>query len=137
MAISLASCESYPSGVGRPSSTGYWSHAYDIVGGGAREAAQVKQIVRTIAAQANLQKRTASPHDFSPVPFVLYGDSHVRLLAMREKDDVHVDVTRYDFSGAATFARLDGLVRSTLLRTYGKRLYVESEPDYGHEIITY
>ena len=46
-------------------------------------------------------------------------------------------VTRYDFSGAAAFARLDGLVRSTLSSRYGKRLYVESEADYSHEIVTY
>lgn len=135
-ALLLTGCQSYPSGAGRPSPTGYWSRGYDIVGGGVREAAQVKQMLRTIAAQANLPKRSPSRHNFSPVPIALYGDSRVQLLASRHKDYVHVDVTRYDFSGAAAFARIDGLVRSTLSRKFASRLYVEPAPDYSHPIIT-
>ena len=76
----IASCQSYPSGAGRPSPTGYWFHGYDIVGGGA-EAAEVKQMLRTIAAQTNLPKRSPSPNEYSPVPFALYRDSRVQLLA--------------------------------------------------------
>ena len=136
VALSLTSCQSSPSGSGRPSSTGYWSHGYDVVGGGVREAAQVKQMLRTIAVQTNLPKRSPSPSDFSPVPIALYGDSRVQLLASRHTDYIHVNVTRYDFSGAAAFAEVDGLVRSTLSSRYQNRLYVEPEPDYSHEIVT-
>jgi hypothetical protein len=136
-ALLLTSCQSYPSGTGRPGPTGYFSHAYDITGGGAREAAEVKQILRTIAARTNLPKQSPAQHNFSPVPFALYFDSRVQLLANRHEDYVHVDVTRFDFSGAAAFAQLDGLVRSTLSRKFGNRLYVEAEPDYSHPIITY
>jgi hypothetical protein len=136
-ALLLTGCQSYPSGAGRPSPSGYWSRGYDIVGGGARDAAQVKQVLATIAAQTNLSKRSPSPNDYSPLPFALYGDSRVQLLANRHKDYVHVDVTRYNFSGAAAFARVDGLVRNTLSRKFGHRLYAEPEPDYSHPIITY
>jgi hypothetical protein len=136
-ALSLTSCESYSSRAGRPGPTGYWFHAYDIVGGGAREAAQVKQILRTIAAQTNLPKRSPAPSDYSPVPIALYGDSRVRLLATRQSDYVHVVVIRNDYSGTAAFARLDELVRSTLSRRYQNRLYVEPEADLSHPIITY
>jgi hypothetical protein len=136
-ALLLTSCQSYPSGAGRPSPTGYWSHGYQIVGGGARDSAQVKQMLRTIAAKTNLAKRSPSPDNFSPVPFALYGDSRVQLLASHHKDYVQVEVTRYDFSGASAFARIDLLVRSTLSTKFGNRLYVDSEPDYSHPIITY
>jgi hypothetical protein len=94
-------------------------------------------MLRTIAAQTNLAQRSPAPGNFSPALFALYGDSKVSLLASRVEDYVHVDVTRFDFSGAATFARVDGLVRSTLSRRYQKRLYVEPEPDYSHEVVTY
>ena len=136
-ALSITSCQSYPSGAGHPSSTGYWSHSYDIVGGGAREAAQVKRMFATIAAQTNLAKRSPAPGNFSPVPFALYGDSKVSLLASRVEDYVHIVVTRFDFSGAAAFTRVDGLVRITLSRKYQKRLFVEADPDYSHEVVTY
>lgn len=136
-ALLITSCQSYPSGAGRPSPTGYWFHGYDIVGGGAREAEQVKQMLRTIAAQTNLPKRSPSPNDYSPVPFALYGDSRVQLLASRHKDYVHVTVTRYDFSGAAAFARVDALVRSTFSGKYKNRFYMEPEADLSHPIITY
>ena len=136
-ALIFASCQSHTSSTGHASSTGYWSHEYDIVGGGAREAAQVKRILRTIAAQTNLAKRSPAPGNFSPMPFALYGDSHVSLLASRVEDYVHIAVTRFDFSGAAAFTRLDGLVRATLSSRYQKRLYVEPEPDYSHEVVTY
>ena len=136
-ALLLTSCQSYPTGAGRPSSTGYFSHAYDITGAGEREAAEVKQILRTIAARTNLPKRSPAQANFSPVPIALYFDSRVQLLANRHEDYVHVDVTRFDFSGAAAFAALDGLVRSTLSRKFGNRLYVEPDRDYSHPIITY
>ncbi len=132
----IASCQSYPSGAGRPSPTGYWFHGYDIVGGGA-EAAEVKQMLRTIAAQTNLPKRSPSPNEYSPVPFALYRDSRVQLLASRHNDNVHVVVTRYDFSGAAAFARVDGLVRSTFSSKYKNLFYMEPEADLSHPIITY
>jgi hypothetical protein len=136
-ALLITSCQSYPSGAGRPSPTRYWFHGYDIVGGGAREAAQVKQMLRTIAAQTNLPKRSPSPNDYSPVPFALYGDSHVQLLASRHKDYVHVTVTRYDFSGTAAFARVDALVRRTFSSKYKNRFFMEPEADLSHPIITY
>lgn len=136
-ALSVTSCQSYPSGAGHASSTGYWSHSYDIVGGGAREAAQVKRMFAIIAAQTNLSKRSPSPEDLSPVPFALYGDSKVSLLASRVENCVHILVTRFDFSGGAAFARVDGLVRSTLSRKYQNRLFVEADPDYSHEIVIY
>src|SRR4030081_3635312 len=107
-ALLLTSCQSYPPGAGRPSSTGYFSHAYDITGAGAREAAEVKQILRTIATRTNLPKQSPARHNFSPVPIALYFDSRVQLLANRHEDYVHVDVTRFDFSGAAAFRQLDG-----------------------------
>jgi hypothetical protein len=132
----IAGCESYPSGAGRPSPTGYWFHGYDIVGAGT-EAAEVKQLLRTIAAQTNLPKRSPSPNDYSPLPFALYGDSRVQLLASRHNDNVHVTVTRYDFSGADAFARVDALVRRTLSSRYKKRFYMEPEADLSHPIITY
>jgi hypothetical protein len=135
--LSLTSCQSYPSGGGRPSPTGYWFHAYDIVGGGAREAAEVKHMLRTIAIQTNLPKRSPAPSDYSPVPFALYGDSRVRLLASRDTHSVHVRVIRNDYSGTATFARLDELVRITLSRRYQSRLYIEPEADLSHPIITH
>ena len=83
----LACSQSYPSGAGRPSPTGYWFHGYDIVGGGVREAAQVRQMLRTIAAQTNLPKRSPAPSDYSPVPIALHGDSRVQLLANRHSDN--------------------------------------------------
>jgi hypothetical protein len=136
-ALSFASCQSYPSGAGRPSPNGYWFHAYDIVGGRAREAAHVKQMLRSIAAQTNLPKRSPAPSDYSPVPIALYRDSRVQLLANRHSDNVHVEVTRYDFSGAAAFARVDALVRRTFSSRYKKRFYMEPEADLSHPIITY
>jgi hypothetical protein len=135
-ALTLASCQSYPSHGGRPGHNGYWFHAYDVVGGGAREAAEVKRLLRTIAAQSALPKRTPDPAHFSPVPFALYGDTQIGLLASRDKDYVHIEVTRYDYSGSAAFARIDELVRSTLSRRYGKRLYMEDEVDLSHPIVT-
>ena len=137
-ALLLTSCQSYPSGTGRPSATGYWSHGYEVVGGGVREAAQVKQMLRTIAAQTNLPKHSPEPYEYSPVPIAVYRDSRVQLLASRHKDYVYVEVTRYDFSGASAFARIDPLVRSTLSTKFGNRLYIEPEPDYSHPpVITY
>ena len=97
----------------------------------------MKHILRTIALQTNLPSQSPAQHNFSPVPFALYFDSHVQLLANRHEDYVHIDVTRFDFSGAAAFARLDGLVRNTLSSRYGKRLYIEPEPAYSQEIVTY
>jgi hypothetical protein len=136
-ALLLNSCQSYPSGAGRPSPTGYWFHGYDIVGAGGQEAAQVKQMLRTIAAQTNLPKRSPTRDNFSPVPFALYGDSRVQLLASQHKDYIHVNVTRYDFSGAAAFTRLDALVRCTFSSRYKNRFYMEPEADLSHPIITY
>jgi len=133
----LAGCQSYPSHAGVPSPTGYWYHGYDVVGPSIREVAQVKQMLRTIAAQTNLPKRSPAPSDYSPVPIALYGDSRVRLLATRHKDYVHVEVIRNDYSGAAAFARIDGLVRRTLWSRYKNRFYVEPEADLSHPIITY
>ena len=135
-ALSLISCQSYAPGAGRPAPNGCWFHAYDIVGGGAREAAEVKRLLRTIAAQSALPKRTPDPAHFSPVPFALCGDTQISLLASRDKDYVHVEVIRYDYSGSAAFARIDELVRSTLSRRYGKRLYMEPEADLSHPIVT-
>ena len=132
----LTSCQSYSPHAGVPSPTGYLSHGYDVTGGRERDVAQVKQMLRTIAAQTNLPKRSPTPSDYSPVPIALYGDSRVQLLATRHKDYVHVEVIRYDHSGASAFARIDPLVRSTLFRKFGNRLYVETEPDYSHPIIT-
>ena len=97
----------------------------------------MNQILRKIAARTNLPKRSPARGNFSPVPFALYGDSRVSLLASQNKDYVHVEVTRFDFSGTAAFARLDGLVRTTLSKRYQKRFYAESEPDYSREIVTY
>jgi len=135
-ALLLTSCQSYPSGAGRPSPDGYFSHAYDITGAGARELAQVQQILRAIAAKTNLPKRSPAPSDFSPVPIAFYRDSRVALLAFRHKDSVLVEVIRYNHSGLPAFARIDVLVRSTLSRKFGNRLYVEPEPDYSHPVIT-
>ena len=132
----LTSCQSNPPRAGIPSPTGYFSHGYDVTGAGGRELAQVKQMLRTIAAQTNLPKRSPAPSDYSPLPITLYGDSRVQLLATRHKDYVHVEVICYNHSGASAFARIDPLVRSTLSRKFGNRLYVEPEPDYSHAIIT-
>jgi hypothetical protein len=135
-ALLLTSCQSNPSRAGIPSPTGYFSHGYDVTGAGAQEVAQVQQMLRTIAAQTNLPKRSPAPSNYSPVPIALYGDSRVQLLASRHKDYVHVEVIRWQNSGASAFARIDPLVRNTLSRKFGNRLYVEPEPDYSHPIVT-
>ena len=136
-ALFLTSCQSYPSGAGRPSPTGYWFHGYDVVGGGVREAAQVKRMLRAIAAQTNLPRRSPARDNFSPVPIALYGDSRVQLLASQHKDYVHIEVTRYEFSGADAFVRVDALVRHTFSSRYKIRFYMEPEADLSHPIITY
>jgi len=136
-ALLFTSCQSSASRAGIASPTGYFSHGYQVTGAGARDAAQVQRMLRTIAAQTNLPKRSPASADYSPVPIALYGDSHVRLLATRHKDHVHVEVIRYDHSGAFAFASIDPLVRNTLSQKFGRRLYVEPEPDYSHPIITY
>jgi hypothetical protein len=132
----LTSCQSNPSGAGIPSSTGYSSHGYDITGAGAREAAQVQQMLGAIAAKTKLPKRSPGPNDYySPIPIALYNDFHVQLLASRHKDYIHVEVTRWTYSGASAFARIDWLVRSTLSRKFGHRFYAEPEPDYSNSTI--
>src|SRR5689334_14190257 len=91
-ALLFTSCQSSPSRAGIASPTAYFSHGYQVTGGGSRDAAQVQHMLRTIAAQTNLPKRSPAPADYSPFPIALYGDSRVRLLATRQKDYVHVEV---------------------------------------------
>jgi len=136
VALFITGCQSYPSSVGRPSSTGYFSRGYDIAGGGAREAAQVQQMLGAIASKTNLPKRSPGPYDlYSPIPIALYNDLQVQLLASRHKDYVHVEVTRWTYAGASAFARIDWLVRSTLSRKFGHHFYAEAEQDYSDSTI--
>jgi hypothetical protein len=120
----------------RASSTGYFWRGYDILGGGAREAAQVQHTLRSIAAKTNLPKRWPGPNDlYSPIPIALYNELQVQLLASRHKDYVHVEVTRWTYAGVSTFARIDWLVRSTLSRKFGHRFYAQPEHDYSDSTI--
>jgi hypothetical protein len=135
VALLMTGCQSHPSSAGRPSSTGYFSRGYDIVGGGAREAAQVQHMLGSIAAKTNLPKRSPGPNDlYSPIPIALYNDLQVQLLASRHKDYVHVEVTRWTYAGAS-FPRIDWLVRSALSRKFGHRFYAEPEHDYSDSTI--
>ena len=118
-----------------PGCQSYRSHGYDVISAREKEVAQVKHILRALAAQTHLPRRSPAPYD-SPV-IALYGDSRVHLRASRHKEYVHVAVIRYDYSGASEFARIDRLVRTTLASTFGDLFYAEPHSRPSKVIVTY
>ena len=90
------------------------------------DARKVTAILRHVAGETGLKKRSPTPYD-SPV-IALYKDHDVDLRAGIERGDVRIHVMRYTWPPPPSFRRADQLVRADMIREFGARFVVDPPP---------
>jgi hypothetical protein len=108
------------------------SRGYRVTAASHSDSRKVARILRSVAGETGLQKRSPTPYD-SPV-IALYKAPEVDLRACVERGDVRVSVSRYKWPASAAFSRADALLRADLSREFGQRFTVEPQPQVTRTI---
>jgi hypothetical protein len=94
--------------------------SWTIAGGGHRDAAQVRHILRTVAAQAQLADRSSGK--FEPGVFAFYEGPGVFFAATQEPGDIRVTLQLTQAPYTRAFRKANSLLEPALSAAFGKRL---------------